>query len=152
MVGELFHAETLAREKRRVIMKYRGVPLLPILTAAATTVVFVKYRLSMRAERLRLQGRSTVIPSPYGDIEYTEHGIGPDVLVIHAQDDTLQPYRNAEFFASTIPDAYLLRFQNGGHIVALIEVEKVREAVQQHILAHAGEMFAQVPTPESAGV
>jgi pimeloyl-ACP methyl ester carboxylesterase len=325
-------------------MKYRGVPLLPILTAAATTVVLVKFRLSMRAERSRLQGRSTVIPSPYGDIEYIEHGFGSDVLVIHgsgggfdqgellanlvlddqfhciipsrfgylqstfheganwedqahayahlldqlniervgvvgfsaggpsallfallypervssltliscggalisaqegkqagwqgsallwifqkdfpywvvrrlfkrqmmqlmgvpkavigslspeqyreighfidgmnpaslryagaafdhtrevpgtrvagirvptlvihAQDDTLQPYRNAEFFASTIPDAHLLRFQKGGHIVALIEAEDVREAIQKHILVNAGKMFSQVPTPE----
>jgi pimeloyl-ACP methyl ester carboxylesterase len=328
-------------------MKYKGVPFLPLLTAAAATAVVVMYRSNMRAERSRLQGRSTVIPSPYGDIEYIEHGFGSDVLVIHgsgggfdqgeflahvvlddqfhciipsrfgylqstfhqgatwddqahayahlldqlniqrvgvvgfsaggpsallfallypervlsltliscggaqipaqegkqasrqgsallwiflrdfpywvvsrlfkrqlmrlmgvpkavigslspeqyraighfiagmnpaslryagavfdhtgevpgpriadirvptlvihAQDDTLQPYRNAEFFASTIPDAHLLRFQKGGHIVALIEAEDVREAVQKHILVHAGEMFAQVPTPESAG-
>jgi pimeloyl-ACP methyl ester carboxylesterase len=31
----------------------------------------------------RVTDKSTVIPSPYGDIEYTEHGAGPDVLVIH---------------------------------------------------------------------
>lgn len=31
----------------------------------------------------RVSGKSTVIPSPYGDIEYTEGGSGPAVLVIH---------------------------------------------------------------------
>jgi len=31
----------------------------------------------------RISGKSTVIPSPYGDIEFTEGGSGPDVLVIH---------------------------------------------------------------------
>lgn len=31
----------------------------------------------------RVCGKSTVIPSPYGDIEFTEGGSGPDVLVIH---------------------------------------------------------------------
>lgn len=31
----------------------------------------------------RVRGKSTVIPSPYGDIEYTEGGTGPPVLVIH---------------------------------------------------------------------
>jgi len=31
----------------------------------------------------RVSGKSTVITSPYGDIEFTEGGSGPDVLVIH---------------------------------------------------------------------
>ena len=79
-------------------------------------------------------------------------GIRVPTLVIHAQDDTLQPYRNAEFFASTIPDARLLSFQKGGHIVALIEAEDVGSTVQKHLLANAGELFAQVPTPELTGV
>jgi len=78
-------------------------------------------------------------------------GIRVPTLVIHALDDTLQPYQNAGFFASTIPDAHLLRFQRGGHIVALIEVEHVRSAVQEHLLVNAGEMFAEDPTPASTG-
>jgi pimeloyl-ACP methyl ester carboxylesterase len=31
----------------------------------------------------RISGKSTVIPSPFGDIEFTEEGAGPDVLAIH---------------------------------------------------------------------
>jgi 2-hydroxy-6-oxonona-2,4-dienedioate hydrolase len=329
-------------------MKYKGIPLLPFVATAAAAAVFVKYQTNMRAVRERLRGKSTVIPSPYGDIEYTEHGAGSDVLVIHgsgggfdqgellaqvvlddqfhritpsrfgyvqstshegatwddqahayaslldhlnvqkvgvvgfsaggpsallfallhpervssltlmscggaripaeeskqahrqgsallwifqgdfpywaisslfkrqfmtlmgvpkavvaglsteqqraigrfidemnpaslrhagvvfdhtreapgpriagirvptlvihAQDDTIQPYRNAEFFSSTIPGARLLSFQVGGHIAALIEAAEVGSAVQKHILDNAGEMRAQVPAPESAGV
>ena len=31
----------------------------------------------------RVQATGTIVPSPYGDIEYTSGGSGPDVLVIH---------------------------------------------------------------------
>jgi pimeloyl-ACP methyl ester carboxylesterase len=329
-------------------MKYKGLPLLPLVAAAAATTVCVKYRLDMRAARQRLRGKSTVIPSVYGDIEYSEHGAGPAVLVIHgsgggfdqgeflaqavlgdqfhcitpsrfgylrstfhegatwdeqahayatlldhlnvqqvgvvafsaggpsallfallhservssltliscggarvpaeeskqahrqggallrifqsdfpywtisrllkrpfmtlmgvpravvadlspeqrreigrfidgmnpaslrragvifdhtrevpgpriagirvptlaihAQDDTLQPYRNAEFFSSTIPGARLLSFQTGGHIAALIEAAAVGSAVQQHLRDNAGEPHGQAPAPGAAEV
>jgi 2-hydroxy-6-oxonona-2,4-dienedioate hydrolase len=39
--------------------------------------------LDMRRAHARLRGRSTVVPSPCGDIEYTEGGSGPPALVIH---------------------------------------------------------------------
>jgi 2-hydroxy-6-oxonona-2,4-dienedioate hydrolase len=80
-------------------------------------------------------------------------GIRVPTLVIHAQDDMLMPYRNAEFFSSMIPGAHLLSFQTGGHIVALIE-EVVSTAVQQHIRDHAGEQDAQAPahSPEAAAI
>lgn len=329
-------------------MKYKGIPLLPLVAAAAAAAVFVKYRLDMQDARQRLRGKSTVIPSPYGDIEYSEHGAGPAVLVIHgsgggfdqgeflaqavlddqfhcitpsrfgylrstfregatwdeqahayaslldhlgvqkvgvvafsaggapallfallhpervssltliscggarmpaeeskqahrqgsallwifqsdfpywaisrlfkrpfmtlmgvpravvaglgpeqrraigrfidgmnpaslrragvvfdhtrevpgpriagirvptlvihARDDTLQPYRNAEFFSSMIPGARRLGFQTGGHIAALIEAAAVGSAVQQHLLDNADERHAQVPVPEASEV
>jgi hypothetical protein len=56
-------------------------------------------------------------------------------LAIHAEDDTLQPYRNAVFFSSTIPGARLLRFEAGARMVAFIERMVVRAAVKGHILA-----------------
>jgi pimeloyl-ACP methyl ester carboxylesterase len=64
-------------------MKYKGVPLLPLVAASAAAAVLVTYRRDMRAARAPLRGKSTVIPSPYGDIEYSEQGSGPAVLVIH---------------------------------------------------------------------
>ena len=77
-------------------------------------------------------------------------GIHVPTLVIHAQDDTLQPYRNAEFFSSTIPVACLLSFPEGGHVVAFIEQEAVGSAVQQHIRDNAGEPRAQVLIPDES--
>jgi pimeloyl-ACP methyl ester carboxylesterase len=60
-------------------------------------------------------------------------------LVIHAEDDTLQPYQNAAFFCATIPGARLLRFPAGGHFVGFIEQATVRAAVQRHILDNASD-------------
>ena len=46
-------------------------------------VVVVVYFMDMDKAYKRVRGNSTVIPSAYGDIEYTEGGDGPSVLVIH---------------------------------------------------------------------
>ena len=62
-------------------------------------------------------------------------GIRASTLVVHARDDTLQPFANAEQFSSAIPGARLLRFDRGGHFVAFIEEAAVRAAVREHILS-----------------
>ena len=46
-------------------------------------LVSAAYLWDMNQAYQRVRGKSTVISSPYGDIEYTEGGSGPDVLVIH---------------------------------------------------------------------
>ena len=56
-------------------------------------------------------------------------------LVVHARDDRLQLYHNAEFAARTIPDARLVSYARGGHLLMAVELAAVREAVQDHILA-----------------
>jgi pimeloyl-ACP methyl ester carboxylesterase len=68
--------------------------------------------------------------------------IGPPTLIVHAADDTLQPYYHAAFASSTIPGAQLLRFEQGGHLVFATELPKIRAAVQKHILDHAGQSEA----------
>ncbi|MBN2588813.1 MAG: alpha/beta hydrolase [Sedimentisphaerales bacterium] len=55
-------------------------------------------------------------------------------LVFHAIDDTLQIYHNAEFAASTIPGARLIRFEKGGHLILSIEQSTIRTILQKHIL------------------
>lgn len=60
-------------------------------------------------------------------------GIRTPTLVVHAQDDTLQPYQNAVFASSTIPGARLLSFEKGGHFVVAIEESVVRKEVYKHI-------------------
>ncbi len=49
----------------------------------AVVLVSAAYFWDMNRAYERVTGKSTVIPSPYGNIEFTEGGSGPDVLVIH---------------------------------------------------------------------
>lgn len=55
--------------------------LVTLLSIAA--VVWLIYRGEMRAARARLRNRSSVLSSPYGDLEYAEGGAGADVLIVH---------------------------------------------------------------------
>lgn len=61
-------------------------------------------------------------------------------LIFHATDDTLQLYHNAEFAASTIPDAKLVSFERGGHLLIIVEQSTIRSATQKHILDHVTEL------------
>ena len=63
-------------------------------------------------------------------------------LILHATDDALQLYHNAEFAAARIPGARLVRFERGGHFLMIVEQASMRTATIGHILAHAGEPFA----------
>ena len=60
-------------------------------------------------------------------------------LIVHATDDTLQTYHNAEFAAATIPGARLERFERGGHLLMAVEQPTIRNTVQKHILDHASK-------------
>lgn len=60
-------------------------------------------------------------------------GIRAPTLVVHAEDDLLQLFGNGLFAAETIPGARFLRFQRGGHLVVIVEQERVRGAVLEHI-------------------
>ena len=57
--------------------------LLLLTMAAMSVIVWLVYHRAMRAARARLANRSSVIDSPYGDIEYAQGGAGPNVLIIH---------------------------------------------------------------------
>lgn len=54
-------------------------------------------------------------------------------LVVHATDDMLQLYHNAEYAVSTIPGATLSRFERGGHLLMVVEQAAIRPIVQKHI-------------------
>jgi 2-hydroxy-6-oxonona-2,4-dienedioate hydrolase len=64
-------------------------------------------------------------------------------LIFHARDDTLQLFHNAEFAASAIPDAKLVSFERGGHLLLSVEQATIRRAMQRHILDHAGKQSPQ---------
>ncbi len=72
-------------------------------------------------------------------------------LVLHARDDALQLFHNAEFAAATIPDARLVGFETGGHLLLVVEKETIGRAVRAHVLEHSGhdprEPAESPPTP-----
>lgn len=77
-------------------------------------------------------------------------------LVVHARDDTLQTFRNAEYAVRTIPGARLLAFDRGGHLVLAVERERIRRDVMRHIdaasaPASAATTTAAPPVAPSAG-
>lgn len=58
--------------------------LLFLLTLLAIAgMVWLIYRRDTRAARAQLRNRSSVLPSPYGDLEYSEGGSGANVLIVH---------------------------------------------------------------------
>ena len=57
-------------------------------------------------------------------------------LIIHAKDDLLQLYHNAEFAASTIPGSELMSYESGGHILMIVEQSAVKQAVTEHIIGN----------------
>lgn len=63
--------------------------------------------------------------------------IAAPTLIVHARDDLLQLYHNAEFAAATIPDARLMSFEHGGHVVAIVERDVIGAAVAGHIRSNA---------------
>ena len=63
--------------------------------------------------------------------------IAAPTLILHATDDGLQLFHNAEFAAAVIPHAKLIRFEKGGHFLIGIEQPVIRAAVAGHILGHA---------------
>ncbi len=54
-------------------------------------------------------------------------------LILHAADDSLQLFRNAEFAAARIPGARLRRFERGGHLLLAVEQEAVRGEVARFL-------------------
>lgn len=58
-------------------------------------------------------------------------------LIIHATDDSLQLYRNAEFAAATIPGARLKAYASGGHLLIAVEQDEIRRETQQFIRANS---------------
>jgi 2-hydroxy-6-oxonona-2,4-dienedioate hydrolase len=59
-------------------------------------------------------------------------------LILHAADDGLQLFRNAEFAAAMIPGARLRRFERGGHLLVAVELEEIRKETHSFVLANLG--------------
>ena len=72
-------------------------------------------------------------------------------LVVHAEDDRLQLYHNAEFAARTIPHARLMSYTRGGHLLMAVELAAVREAVRNHVDRGGRQRSARPMNSASAG-
>ncbi|MBL8342832.1 MAG: alpha/beta hydrolase [Rubrivivax sp.] len=59
-------------------------------------------------------------------------------LILHARDDGLQLFHNAEFAARHIANSRLVAFEHGGHLLLAVEQEAVQRLAGQHIAEHAG--------------
>jgi pimeloyl-ACP methyl ester carboxylesterase len=59
-------------------------------------------------------------------------------LILHAKDDTLQLPGNAEFAGTRIPNAELVLFEHGGHLLLAVEQAEIRRRVARHIRAGFG--------------
>jgi pimeloyl-ACP methyl ester carboxylesterase len=55
-------------------------------------------------------------------------------LVVHAEDDTFIPIAHGEYTAAHIPGARLVRFEHGGHFVAVLDsaITEIAAFIQQH--------------------
>lgn len=71
--------------------------------------------------------------------------IATPVLIVHARDDMLQLYHNAEFAAATLPNVRLMSFEHGGHVVAVVEQDVIRAAVAEHIRSSAAAVAGGMP-------
>ncbi|MFO0699004.1 MAG: alpha/beta hydrolase [Nitrospira sp.] len=60
-------------------------------------------------------------------------------LVIHATDDMLQLFHNAEYAVTHIPGARLVSFKRGGHLLLAVEQSAIQAQVRRFIMAHAGD-------------
>ncbi|MDF0673151.1 MAG: alpha/beta hydrolase [Nitrospira sp.] len=58
-------------------------------------------------------------------------------LIVHATDDSLQLFHNAEYAAAHISGSRLIAFNRGGHLLLAVEQSAIQTEVRQFILAHA---------------
>ena len=57
-------------------------------------------------------------------------------LIVHAKDDSLQPFHNAEYAAANISGSRLISFNRGGHLLLVVEQAAIQAEVRQFILVH----------------
>lgn len=73
-------------------------------------------------------------------------------LILHARDDGLQLFHNAEFAARHIAAARLVAFDRGGHLLLAVQQAQLQRLVVQHVCTHAGDagcgrVFLPPPEP-----
>jgi 2-hydroxy-6-oxonona-2,4-dienedioate hydrolase len=143
----------LARFGRRWLLGLMGADAAVIAAMDATqraqvdALVDSMHPASRRAAGVRLDHH---VPLPGERIA----GVRAPTLFVHARDDLLQLFDNAAYGAATVPGARLLAFDQGGHLLLVVEQAAVRQAVAAHLKSHAsarapvhGDSQASPPAP-----
>ncbi len=94
---------------------------------------------SLRAAGVRFDNQATM---PNDRVA----AIRAPTLIVHAKDDTLQRFRNAEFAAAAIPRARLVAFARGGHLLMVVERTAIRALLDRHILEPGAVVGANAHT------
>lgn len=110
--------------------------LTPAQRALAAEVIDGMNPVSLRAAGVRFDNQAAMPDARIAAIR-------APTLIVHARDDTLQQFRNAEFAAASIPGAELVAFERGGHLVLAVEQPAIRARVVAHLRANA----AGAPSP-----
>lgn len=81
---DLFGGPTMRRPRGRPRQRGRlWVAVALVAAAVGGAVVFLAFHRDMETARAQTSGRSRVVESPWGPIEYADIGSGPPVLMIH---------------------------------------------------------------------
>ncbi len=70
------------------------------------------------------------------------------VLIIHARDDMLQLYHNAEFAAFSIPGAELLSYESGGHLLMIVEEQEIKTRLKNLIIKVNDDLIKRLDNHE----
>ncbi|MBX3619214.1 MAG: alpha/beta fold hydrolase [Rhizobacter sp.] len=136
----------IARGFRRQLMALMGADaqVVAALTPAQRTlvdrVIDFMHPVSLRSAGVAFDNAAAL---PDGRIS----AVRAPTLIFHARDDTLQLLHNAEYAASHIAGATLVRFERGGHLVLAVEQATVRAMTQRHVMAHALTVSPASPQP-----
>ncbi len=93
-----------------------------------------------------IDGMAPVVPR-YAGVVFDNKAVMPNermgtihvpTLIIHATDDMLQLFHNAEYAATHISGSRLVSFKRGGHLLLAVEQSAIQAEVGPFILAHAG--------------
>jgi pimeloyl-ACP methyl ester carboxylesterase len=102
--------------------------LTPAQRSLADEVIDSMNPVSPRAKGVSFDNRAAM---PDGRIV----AVRAPTLILHARDDTLQLFRNAEFAAASIPGSRLVGFERGGHLLLAVEQARIRALVAEHLQA-----------------
>ena len=105
--------------------------LTPAQQTLADRVIDEMNPVSLRAQGVQLDNRAAM---PNERIE----GIRAPTLILHAADDGLQLFHNAEYAAAHISGARLHRFERGGHLLIVVQQSALGEEVRQFIRQSGG--------------